>query len=688
MTRLLRKLFLVNFLWLLVSTAAIARSSDIDIDIERISISANRQSTALIDLSTNVSQIDQELLRLISQEHIQQALLRVPGAWISRGNGQEHLSAIRSPVLTGAGACGAFFMAEDGLSLRAPGFCNSNQLFDSNSEQAAMIEVLRGPHSTLYGTNAVHGVINILSPDALGQSANSIALDAGPHDYSRAKFKVGSHSEEQGILLYGNLSHDGGYKDDSGFAQQKINLIYQTQGDKWRSKSMLAFSNLNQETAGFIQGKESYKDDDLKRNNPNPEAYRDAKSLRAYSKISYSPNDSSEFSLMPYLRWNEMQFLQHFLPWKSLEENTHRSLGLQAQFNLTYNDLSLITGFEWDHSQGELQETQAEEFSPTIPQGQHYDYSVQADIYSPFAQVSWQLNGQSKLVAGLRYEHTDYDYHNRLTDGDACDVGVINCRFTRPADTLLSYKKWSAKLGFNHQWSTGHALYGQLAQGHRAPQVTELFRLQAGQSSANLKTETIGSLELGMRGLLQRKGQELTYELNLFNMEKRNFIFQDSQRQNINGGETTHQGLEFSFRYRFLEQFYLSTAGSLATHKYDNALTLSRQNIQGNIIDTAPKKVGSAQLGWRSENGNKLELEWQHLGSYYLNPENSAEYTGHNIINLRASFELSSQLSLSARLLNLSNKDYAERADFAFGNYRYFVGEPRSLFVGLRYQFL
>jgi outer membrane receptor protein involved in Fe transport len=654
-------------------------------DIERISISANKQSTAIIDLSSNLSQIDQELLALISQEHVQQALIRVPGTWISRGNGQEHLSAIRSPVLTGAGACGAFFMAEDGLSLRAPGFCNTNQLFDSNTEQAAMIEVLRGPNSTLYGTNAVHGVINVLSPDALDNNTSSVALEAGPHDYSRAKFKVGNQSERQGILLYGNLAHDDGYKDDSGFDQQKINIIHQTENDKWRSKTMLAFSNLNQETAGFIQGQNSYKDESLKRSNPNPEAYRDARSFRAYSKLSYAPNNSSEFSLMPYLRWNDMQFLQHFLPWKSLEENSHRSIGLQAQFSKTYDDISLISGFDWDHTEGDLQETQAEAFSPTIPQGEHYNYSVQADIYSPFAQINWQVSEQSSVLAGLRYEHTDYDYNNRLSDGDACEVGVENCRFTRPTDSFLSFKEWSAKLGFNHQWTANHALFGQLAQGHRAPQVTELFRLQAGQTSAELDTETIDSLELGVRGLLQ--GQELFYELNLFSMHKRNFIFQDSQRQNINGGETTHQGLEFSIKYTFLEQFYLNAAGSFAKHKYDNALTLSRQNIQGNLIDTAPERMGSAQLGWKSKHGHTLELEWQHMGEYYLNPENTAEYSGHNLLNLRASVELSSQLRLSARLLNLSDADYAERADFAFGNYRYFVGEPRSIFVGIQYQF-
>jgi iron complex outermembrane receptor protein len=34
--------------------------------------------------------------------------------------------------------------------------------------------------------------------------------------------------------------------------------------------------------------------------------------------------------------------------------------------------------------------------------------------------------------------------------------------------------------------------------------------------------------------------------------------------------------------------------------------------------------------------------------------------------------------------MNLTNTEYAERADFAFGNDRYFVGQPISLYVGAR----
>ena len=44
--------------------------------------------------------------------------------------------------------------------------------------------------------------------------------------------------------------------------------------------------NLNQETAGYIKGFESYKDDAIWKTNPNPEAYRDASAVRLSSKLS------------------------------------------------------------------------------------------------------------------------------------------------------------------------------------------------------------------------------------------------------------------------------------------------------------------------------------------------------------------------------------------------------------------
>lgn len=651
-------------------------------DIERIAVTASPTAKAIKTLSHNLSVIDSEQLSLTRHEHINQVFNTVPGGWISRGNGQEHLTAIRSPVLTGAGGCGAYFMAQDGISLRAPGFCNTNQLFDVNTEQAERIEVLRGPSSVDYGSNAVHGVINVLTPDAIGFDSQNISLSAGPHDYLKGSTQLATQWNNHGLLMQLNASHDGGYKEESGYDQQKFDIIHQYQSDNLSIKNVLSGSNLNQETAGFIQGFESYKDDSFKKTNPNPEAFRDSQSLRGYSVIEYTQSSDTSFTITPYFRWTDMAFLQHFLPWKALEENSQKSVGINVRGIKRFESITLYYGLDSDFTEGKLTETQAEDFAPTLPAGTHYDYTVDAHVISPFMQFDWQASSGLNITGGVRYDMTEYDYDNHESDGSACAPEVTNCRFTRPTDQTADYDELSYQLGASYALGENLYLYSQFSTGYRAPQATELFRLQAGQTIAELDAEELVSYELGMRG----QTAALSYDVSLFTMEKSHFIFQDSNRQNISNGETSHQGIELSVRYQLPHQFYLSAHGTLASHEYDNSLAIARTDIKGNEIDTAPEHMGSIQLGWRSEHINS-ELEWVHMGNYYLNPENTAEYGGHNLLNLRAAYQYGSRWRFSARLLNLTDEDYAERADFGFGNYRYFVGEPRSLFVSVDYFF-
>lgn len=667
----------------LITTSHIAIGQTHTAQIEQITVTASGNERALSQLSSNLSIINEDEIAVIAPQHINQTLVRVPGAWISRGNGQEHLTAIRSPVLTGAGGCGAFFMAQDAISLRAPSFCNTNQLFDANTEQAERIEVLRGPASTLYGSNAVHGVINIITPNAFEQNKAALGMSVGPNDYVSSNFTLGSVNKTQAFMIYGNGAHDGGYKDDSGFEQQKINAIHQYQDNNWSIKSVVSATNLNQQTAGFIKGDEAYKDPVLKTQNPNPEAFRDSQTFRAYSDLRFQSNDHTQYRLTPYVRWTDMTFLQHYLPWQPLEENSQQGAGIKASIEKQIDHVTWMVGLDVDMTEGRLTETQANDFSAAIPAGQHYDYTVDAIVYSPYSKVHWTINDNFSLTAGIRYDATRLDYNNHLSAGSACESSVDNCRFTRPDDTKVKYNEWSYQLGANYAFADSQLFYAQFSNGYRAPQATELFRLQAGQSLADLAPEQLNAVELGYRG----QWSNVFYDLTAFSMQKDHFIFQDTNKHNISNGKTSHHGLEFLLNFQLANNFYVKLNGTIANHTYDAELTLSRANINGNEIDTAPQHMGSAQLGWENDQGKLVELEWIHLGNYYLNPENSAEYAGHNLLNFRVKLELDNHWSVGARLLNIMDEDYAERADYSFGSYRYFVGEPRSLFLSARYTF-
>jgi iron complex outermembrane receptor protein len=650
--------------------------------LEVITITASRQALALKDSNSSISVIDNEQLKLIGHQHINQALARVPGTWISRGNGQEHLTALRSPVLTGTGACGAFFMAEDGISLRAPGFCNVNQLFDSNTEQAQRIEVIRGPSSVLYGANAVHGAINILSPDLFAQTDAYLSQEIGPDNYVRSSVAAQGVNNNHALGLYANVSLDGGYQEDSGYDQQKFNLVHQYRLDDVSVKSMLSTSHINQQTAGFIQGESAYKDSALTRSNPNPEAFRHSQSWRAYSKVKWTRDNDAELNITPYLRYNQMTFLQHYFPWQPEEYNSHRSIGIKSVYSQSEQHFRWHGGLDMEFTQGQLRETQQDAFSKSIPQGAHYDYRVDSQSISPFVDVDWFATQAITINLGVRYDDISYDYDNLLSTGSACEIGITNCRFIRPESQTRRFGHASPRLGMVYQLTDKMSLFGELAQGFRAPHTSELFSLQAGQVSAALDTEKLASAQLGLRGYLD----DLSYELSVYQMYKSNFIFQDTQRQNVSNGETEHRGLEFSVSYPVNERLTLSLAGSLAHHQYANDLRLSDESIEGNEIDTAPKEMLNTRISWAPVNSLQLELEWLHLGDYYLNPENTARYSGHDVFHLRGTMHLSDKLELSLRLQNILDKDYAERADFVFGSYRYFVGHPRSLYLTLSYQ--
>lgn len=651
--------------------------------LETIIVTANRSAQAGADVSLAFSSIDEESIALTGAQHSNQLLVRSAGTWVSRGNGQESLISIRSPVLTGAGSCGAFVSAADGISLRAPGFCNVNQLFDANLLQATSVEVIRGPGTTVFGSNAMHGVINVLSGSA-ENTPNQLAIEAGSRDFYRVSAQLSS--PQYGTVLRVQSSEYGGYQDNSGYAQQKLHLRHDREIDGWDITAALAGSNLNQETAGYIQGFESYESDSAREENPNPEAFRDAWSTQGYLRGSRALKNDLDLTVTAYLRKNRMAFLQHYLIWKPDEQNGHESIGMQISLADQEGPITWIAGIDLDATEGWLTEYQEQPFSPNQPAGLHYDYTVDATVAGAFWQGQLSWGGPWRIDAGLRYESTEYDYDNRTGTGDACAETASACRFFRPADRRDRFNDWSGNVAIAYDFEQS-SLFARLAKGFRPPQTAELYRLQAGQAVAEIDSEELDSVEIGLRG---NSGNGINYAVTAYFMEKNNVIFQDRDRQNVSGAETAHRGIEVELNWQFNERWYAELAASVADHEYSSDITVfgSRGNIEGNTIDTAPKHFGSARLGTEqliASHPVRAELEWVWISDYYLDPNNEHQYGGHNLLNARFELVLSPKLTATLVATNLFDRGYAERADFGFGSYRYFVGEPRSAVMGLRW---
>jgi outer membrane receptor protein involved in Fe transport len=658
--------------------------------IDTIVVTGRRSEQPSTHLIGAVGQVSAEEMNRIAHAHISQAAARIPGVWLSRGNGQELLASVRSPVFTGAGSCAEILTTENGLPIRPTGMCNVNQLFEVNTEQASGLEVWRGPGTVFYGSNAMHGVINVLSPV---MEKNVIGVELGSHDYRRIKLGWQSNTKGQQFQIVANGVSDGGFKDQSGFDQQKLSVTHRWNGTNVKAKTLLSAVNLNQETAGYIKGFNSYKDNALWKTNPNPEAFRDASAVRLstqFDKQLETDADVSRLMVRPYVRRSTMTFLQHYLPGQPLEKNGQTSAGVQTQYSFSAQTAQFWLGFdgEWaDMFVEERQENPLGSADNVRFQGQHYDFDVTSQQYGLFANSEWTLTDKISLEAGLRYESLKYDYDNNMIDGStrddgsACNSSSGTCRYFRPSDRSDTTGNLNYQLGANYEVNANANVYTRIASAFRAPQINELYRLQKEQSIEQVKAEQVDSLEVG----INFESQGWALQLSLYAMSKDNVIVKDSNSFVVNDGKTRHQGIEWRSKYTLNDNWQLTTSGTWAKHTYDYTRLYGDIDINGNDVDTAPRRQGSVQLHYQQDR-HSLELEWVYLGEYFLDPQNNHEYPGHNLVNIRADRTLG-LWNLSAQLTNLTDRRIADRADYAFGSYRYFVGEGRGILLGVKRQF-
>ncbi len=106
------------------SVATIA-SAETDLNLGELVVTGTRSESPLLELAGNTGKVTTEEIDLLNADHISESLLRIPGVNLQRGSGVEMTIALRSPVLTGPGAGGAFLFMEDGIPLRAASFGNN-----------------------------------------------------------------------------------------------------------------------------------------------------------------------------------------------------------------------------------------------------------------------------------------------------------------------------------------------------------------------------------------------------------------------------------------------------------------------------------------------------------------------------------------------------------------------------------
>jgi iron complex outermembrane receptor protein len=651
-------------------------------------VSATREVRRLGETPATVGVVAGRELRDARPTHPAEVMGRIPGVWVSGTGGEGHTTAIRQPKTTNP----VYLYLEDGVPTRSTGFFNHNALYEMDVPQAERVEVLKGPATALYGSDAIGGVINVETRAPSARPTAEAFLEGGRAGWTRLLASAGGMRGADGVRADVNVTHTDGWRDGTGYGRQGGNLRWDRQlGAGASLRTLLAVSHIDQHTAGAS----TLAADDFAadpRLNYTPISFRRITAVRLSGAFERR-GASSLFSVTPFARWNRMDILPDWsLSYDpTVYRSAHHSAGLLAKWRRDFAPMQsrVITGVDVDYSPGMRREdlikpTRSGRFYTAYDRvSRVYDYDVTFHGVSPYVQAEAAPVAGVRVTGGLRYDHLGYSYRSRL---DPLETG----KYRRPADTDRGFDHLSPKLGVTWEASPALGVFASYAHGFRVPSEGQLFRQGAAVNTVGLNPVRADSYEGGARGQVAGR---VDYSLSAYRMRVRDdvlaYVAPDGTRETVNAGETLHRGVEAGLGMVLTRALRADVSWSRARHTYRRWQPKPTVDFGGHEIESAPRDIGSARLAWTPARraGARFEAEWMHVGSYWMDPENTHRYAGHDLLNLHASTPVGRGLELVARLNNVADKHYAETAQYTVSAGEQFApGLPRSLYAGVQYR--
>jgi outer membrane receptor protein involved in Fe transport len=683
-------------------TAQAAEDSQV---MPEVSVTGTREKELLNETPAAIGVVKGETIKLDKPSHPAQIMSQVPGVAVNVTNGEGHMTAIRQPFTTNP----VYLFLEDGIPVRSTGFFNHNALYEINIPQSGGFEVIRGPGTALYGSDAIGGVINVLTRTPPTRPEFNVSGELGQFGWKRLLAGGGTAYGRDAWRGDLNLTHTDGWRDVTAYDRQSGTFRWdRALGSDATLKTVAAFSHIDQQTGA--NSPLVYND---YVNNPTrnylPIAFRKVSAFRLSTDYERELGNNL-LSLTPYVRDDSMDLLASFLlnSDPTLAKTQNRSFGLLAKWRSDFPALMrarLILGADIDVSPGSREENRlnvtptgvgaSRIFSSYTVGPRVYDYDVTFQGISPYVHGEISPTDRLRVVAGLRYDYLTYRFDNHLSGAPIAVPGAFpGLRFYGQAgDTNITFEHLSPKLGATFRLAGDMHVFAAYNHGFRAPSEGQLFRPSAAttvaaaqafvQSALALKPIKADQYELGLRGSVAGAA----YDVVVYDLRKKDDILTSRDTvtnftQVVNAGRTRHRGIELGLGAPITKTVRADVAFSYAKHTYEDWVS-AQGNFTGKEIESAPRVIANTRLTWSPSAGKRLQLEWVRIGSYWLDAANTAKYGGHDVYNLRGNYPLFKGVSLFGSIANLFDARYADSASISSATPVYSPGLPRTLYAGL-----
>ncbi|WP_418184760.1 TonB-dependent receptor [Aliarcobacter vitoriensis] len=658
--------------------------------LDEITVSANKMEENIKDVPQSISVITEEDIEQKSIKNISDVIKEVPNMNINNIG----FSSFRGLNFSAFTSNNPVVIYLDGIPY------STNYDYNPSLANVEQIEVLRGPQGTIYGKDAIGGVVNIKTKTPTNQWKGNIQAEYGNDNTFNTKLNT------SGAIMDNKLfaGINGSYYHTDGWMKNRYQGVKEDINEK-NDRKVAGFllwkptENLSAKLTGADNHEKNYNDDSI--------AINKSKSLNSISRNDVK-NINSEIPSIREMKvkaqslniaydWEKVKFESTTTNKKSdyyndqdgaiandfvryITSTDSKMITQEFKLSSKNQDIKWITGLYFDKEDLDIttgMESPAMVFK--VPSEQT------SKTYAAFGQTMIPLGDSFELTLGGRYQKIKKEIDSRA----GMFMPILGQLLDHPYKDEKTWNAFLPKAALTYKINDNLSTYISFSKGYM-PGGFNTGATFGGTTENMFEPQKSTNYEVGAKYI----GNSFALNATIFRMEIEDIhVFKyvsPIEPVTSNAKKAHSQGIEIDGTYFITDNLSISGAVGLIQAKYDNYDNGNRK-FDGEKIENTPKYTANLGISYLADTGiyGKVDLNAIGKNSFFDGEGNGSmlEADGAIITNAKVGYKVG-DFDIYAFAKNLTNEDYVTTyLSSSSSDYWVRLNEPRRFGIGAIYKF-